>query len=269
MRLRALLAFGVILAALTPFGARAAPCPVPYTFVNGTLADGTQVNANFAAVEACIAAGGGGAPPGGGLYSTQYNLNTMFGGTGPGIAGQVMTSNGPSLPPSFQATGAAFSVGLAPSFTNTPGSYNTGNQTLMTGQTLSGQDKIQPQTINYTIVYPNDTGTTQVAAGVSGPITFTLRNPGSATAFTTSPTFQDGTGFGFTLTTTGGTAIFSGAQPGIGGTSITFPPGSVVTCTDTATTYVCSTITPVWNVISPTNTAADQAVLQKIGRAHV
>ena len=47
MRLRALLAFGVILAALAPFGARAASCPVPYTFVNGTLADGTQVNANF------------------------------------------------------------------------------------------------------------------------------------------------------------------------------------------------------------------------------
>jgi hypothetical protein len=105
--MRALLAFGVILAALAPFGARAASCPVPYTFTYGTPADASQVNANFMALQTCIAAGGGGAPPGGGLYSTQYNLNTMFGGSGPGLAGQVLTSNGPSLPPSFQAPGAA------------------------------------------------------------------------------------------------------------------------------------------------------------------
>lgn len=158
--------------------------------------------------------------------------------------------------------GGSVLIGLAPGFASQVGTYNTGNQVLTSGALLSRQDKMQPQMINYTIVYPNDTGTTQIAAGVSGPITFTLRNPGSATAFTTSPTFQDGTGFGFTLTTTGGTATFSGTQPGVGGTSITFSPGSVVTCTDTATTYVCSTITPAWNVIAPTGTSADDVITQ-------
>jgi hypothetical protein len=207
--------------------------------------------------------GGGGSPPAGAVNSTQYNLNgTLFGGVDPGVAGRVLTSNGSGAPPTFQASAGSVSIGLAPGFASQVGTYNTGNQVLTSGGTLSGQDKIQPQTINYTIVYPDDTGTTEIAAGVSGPIIFTLRNPGSATAFTTSPTFQDGTGFGFTLTTTGGTATFSGPQPGAGGTSITFPPGSVVTCTDTATTYVCSTITPAWNVIAPTGTPADDVVTQ-------
>lgn len=46
--------FGGFVVGTSTLIARAAACAVPYTFVNGTPADANQVNANYAAVIACI-----------------------------------------------------------------------------------------------------------------------------------------------------------------------------------------------------------------------
>lgn len=47
---------------------------------------------------------GGGGRPGGSTFSTQYKINsTTFGGSGPGSMGEVLTSNGAGMAPTFQA----------------------------------------------------------------------------------------------------------------------------------------------------------------------
>jgi hypothetical protein len=52
--------------------------------------------------------GGGGVSPGGSDFSTQFNDGAgALGGAGPGSAGEVLTSNGAGMAPSFQAAGAA------------------------------------------------------------------------------------------------------------------------------------------------------------------
>lgn len=54
---------------------------------------------------------GGGGSPGGSGFSTQYNNGGSFGGTGPGTTGQVLTSNGAGVAPTYQTPGAsAFSL---------------------------------------------------------------------------------------------------------------------------------------------------------------
>lgn len=54
--------------------------------------------------------GGGGTTPVGSNYAIQYNAVGSFGGTGPGTAGQVLTSNGASSAPSFQSSGGIVTV---------------------------------------------------------------------------------------------------------------------------------------------------------------
>lgn len=48
---------------------------------------------------------GGGRIPGGSAFAIQYKSGNNFGGTGPGSAGQVLTSNGAGAAPTFQAAG--------------------------------------------------------------------------------------------------------------------------------------------------------------------
>lgn len=51
-------------------------------------------------------AGNGKSKPGGSAFSTQYNNSNQFGGTGPGTAGQVLTSTGASSAPTYQTPSA-------------------------------------------------------------------------------------------------------------------------------------------------------------------
>lgn len=69
-----------------------------------------------------IAQQGGGGRPAGSTFSTQYKINnSTFGGAGPGTAGQVLTSNGAGMAPSFQAAG-----GGTPGGTSTQVQFNDG-----------------------------------------------------------------------------------------------------------------------------------------------
>lgn len=55
----------------------------------------------------------GGGSPGGSNFATQYRINaTTFGGAGPGTSGQVLTSNGAGMAPTFEDAAAG---GCAPS----------------------------------------------------------------------------------------------------------------------------------------------------------
>lgn len=61
-----------------------------------------------------IAQQGGGGRPAGSTFSTQYKINnSTFGGAGPGTAGQVLTSNGAGMAPSFQAAGGGTPGGMS------------------------------------------------------------------------------------------------------------------------------------------------------------
>ena len=54
---------------------------------------------------------GGGGQPSGNAFSVQYKNGNRFGGTGPGTSGQVLTSRGAGLSPTFQdATGGGSTV---------------------------------------------------------------------------------------------------------------------------------------------------------------
>lgn len=68
------------------------------------------------ALGSALAQQGGAGVPGGSTFATQYKLNaTTFGGTGPGTSGQVLTSRGAGLSPTFQVGGSG----------GTPGGSNT------------------------------------------------------------------------------------------------------------------------------------------------
>jgi len=77
---------------------------------------------------------GGGGLPAGSNFSTQYRSGNAFGGTGPGTSGQVLTSRGASLSPTFQAAGASGTVTsvaiAAPSIFTVSGSPVTTSGTL-------------------------------------------------------------------------------------------------------------------------------------------
>lgn len=80
-----------------------------------------------------IAQQGGGGVPNGSPFSTQYRNGNFFGGTGPGTSGQVLTSRGAGLSPTFQAVsaGSVTSVGLTmPGIFSVTGSPVTSSGTL-------------------------------------------------------------------------------------------------------------------------------------------
>ena len=137
-------------------------------------------------------------------------------------------------------TGACntINVTLAPGLTSNTGTQNTGTQTLGNGTTLAFQSWPKVETANYTLSYPTDLGTTLVANG-SAAITFTLRNPSAATEGTITPIFQDESGHGYTLTTSGATATFYGFSGG-GVTSFQFAAYTSVQCRDDGTNYLCA-----------------------------
>lgn len=125
------------------------------------------------------ASGSGGAPPGGSLYATQYNAGSgVFGGSGPGTAGNIWTSNGPSSPPSFQAPigdiGGSGTVGTLAKF----GPTTTTVQDSHINEATPGVETITQQT---TISDPT-------CPGCAGEIKF-----GQGTA----PSFTSGNGYIF------------------------------------------------------------------------
>jgi hypothetical protein len=65
-----------------------AQCAIPYTFQNGTVADGTQVNANFTALATCSSLAGGGT--GVAIQGTTTNNNAA-----PGYVGEYQQSDVP------------------------------------------------------------------------------------------------------------------------------------------------------------------------------
>lgn len=81
-----------------------------------------------------IAQQGGGGVPNGSPFSTQYRNGNFFGGTGPGTSGQVLTSRGAGLSPTFQAVsaGSVTSVGLA-----APSIFTVTNSPVTTSGTLT------------------------------------------------------------------------------------------------------------------------------------
>lgn len=129
-------------------------------------------------------------------------------------------------------------ITLAPGLTSATGTQNTGAQTLTNGSTLAGQSWPKVESSNYTLTYPADLGTTLVANG-SSVITFTLRNPSSSTEGTITPIFQDESGHGYTLTTSGATATFYGFSGG-GASSFQFPAYTAVQCRDDGSNYLCA-----------------------------
>jgi len=97
----------------------------------------------FAQVNGCGPNGCSGGTPGGSSNQVQYNSAGAFGGLTNGASGTVLTSNGPSALPSFQAvtgTGTVTSVGLtAPSIFTVSGSPVTSAGVLaLTANGISG-----------------------------------------------------------------------------------------------------------------------------------
>jgi hypothetical protein len=131
--------------------------------------------------------------------------------------------------------GGSTTITLAPGATSTPGTCNTGTQTITNGSTLSGQGCVQYKTANYTVA---DTDAGTLAADGGGAITFTLLAP--TTDGYTSPTFEDVTGHGYTLTTPSG--LLQGFSGG-GSASATFPAYTVTQCAADGTNYTCAALT--------------------------
>jgi hypothetical protein len=78
---------------------------------------------------------GGGGQPAGNAFSIQYKSGTRFGGTGPGTSGQVLTSRGAGLAPTFQpsaTSGTVTSVGLT-----MPTGFSVANSPVTTAGTLA------------------------------------------------------------------------------------------------------------------------------------
>ncbi len=70
------------------------------------------VGSGLAMTGTTLSATGGGGTPGGSDKDIQYNNASAFGGITPGVAGTVLTSNGVSSTPSFQAAGGGGSYVL-------------------------------------------------------------------------------------------------------------------------------------------------------------
>lgn len=123
---------------------------------------------------------------------------------------------------------------IAPGLTNTPGTCNTSTQTVVGGNTISGQNCVTYETASYPFA-SNDSGT--FAANGTGAITFTLLAP--TTPGYVTPLMQDATEHGFTVTTASG--VLNGFI-GSGTNSYTFPAGTAVQCEADSTggAYLCS-----------------------------
>lgn len=128
---------------------------------------------------------------------------------------------------------STFTAGVG--LTSSPGTDNTGSQTVANGSTLSPQQWASAYTANHTVALAD--GTLLYVADGTGAITFTLpqsASSGDAKNGNFSPCFLDESGYGFTLATT--TSVFYGA-PGVSGSSASFPPQTEVCASPDGTNW--------------------------------
>lgn len=159
------------------------------------LAAGLLVSVSLGVVAQISGGGveGGGRIPGGSAFATQYKNGNNFGGTGPGTSGQVLTSRGASLSPTFQAAATTSPAGSTGAM-----QYNNAGAFGGTGPGTAGQ----VLTSNGAGVAP----TFQAGGGVAGSNQQVQFNNSSAFGGATGLLWNSGTS---TFSSTG-TTIFTG-----------------------------------------------------------
>ena len=136
---------------------------------------------------------------------------------GVGTSGQVLTSNGTGVAPTFQAVPAT-TITLAPGLAATPTSYNTGTQTVTNGSTVSPQLFYEGHATSYTVL---STDGAKLLTATAASVTFTAPNPGSVG--TTTYQFGYDASHSYTITTVGGTASIYGCGSTSTSVSLTYP----------------------------------------------
>jgi hypothetical protein len=133
--------------------------------------------------------------------------------------------------------GGSTTITVAPGLTSTPGTQNTGTQTITNSSTVSPQNYPKDDTASYamdTSAACIDTGTTRWANG-SVAITYTLPAVGGACGLAgQSYAIADKSRHGYTITAVGGTSTFVGL--GVAATSITLAQDQAVLCTSNGVT---------------------------------
>jgi hypothetical protein len=137
----------------------------------------------------------------------------------PGTNGYVLTSGGAAANPSWApSSGGSTTITLNPGLTSTPGTCNTGSQTVTNGSTLSPQDCTTAETSNFTVAFSGSGASTSYAMNGSASITATL--PSAASAWSgTSVCFIDAAGHGFSVASGGG-SFYGGGFSGSGTISV-------------------------------------------------
>ena len=154
--------------------------------------------------------------------------------SGVGTNGQILTSGGTGVAPSFKTLAITLAAGLA----STPGTYNPGTQTITNGSTISSQAFYKSITsscvVNSTCTSGSDDAGYVLVPTVAS-VTVTLPNPGTVGSALYSFGY-DGS-HSYSLTTAGGTATFYGS---CGAGATTFPGiAEGVTLLSDGTNYLC------------------------------
>jgi hypothetical protein len=133
--------------------------------------------------------------------------------------------------------GTVTNVTLAPGFTTTVGTQNTGTQAITTTGTVNSQLWPVAHATSFTVA-GTDTGNLIIATGANP--TYTLPNPSSGTKGVSYQFNSDGIN-GYTLATVGGTANFYGCTgPGSGATTLPTGANTFTTVVDDGTNYNCT-----------------------------
>jgi hypothetical protein len=228
---RALL--GLILSLWVTAASAGVSCSLPFTLVNGTTADASQVMANYNALVTCLAraANAGANSDITSLLGLTTPLSYTAGGTSVFVGG---TSTGSSnayviaspIPNGFSLT-TGFTVGFIANFTNTGASQINVNGTGLTniftetvngpvamtgGEIQNGQvvlaqyDGTEFQCLSCTSVAVVPTGTTLDFSGVNVPIGYLVAD-GSTVSRTTFPALFGALSFSISATTNGTTTV--------------------------------------------------------------
>lgn len=222
-------------------------------FTSGaTVTDGGGGTANVAI--------SGGGTPGGNSGQIQYNNSGAFGGYTQ--SGDCSTDTSTGLITCLKSNGSLFgtaaflnapaggfgtvtSIPLAPGFTTTVGTQNTGSQTISTTEGINGQ--LWPKTVGSSCTINtncdganNNSGELLIPNAAS--VTLTAPNPGAGTKGSSYQFGSDGTN-GYSITTAGGTATFYGCTgASAGSTTLVVEPNFDLVITDDGTNYKCTAV---------------------------
>lgn len=202
----------------------------------GVLYNNAGVLANTAALTANLPVIGGGA--GAMTVGTRSGNSTQYvTTTGAQTSGNIVTidANGNHI-----AGGVVpYTLNIAPGFTTTIGTQNTGTQAVAAGGTINGQLFPVTKTTAYTLGAA-DTGNLLIA-NASG-VAFTAPNPASGTKGSAYQFGNDGSD-AYTITTAGGTALFYGCpianSTTFGATTLAVPANTSAVIVDDGTNYQC------------------------------